>query len=284
MPNEHKNTKPTHRNIDSLGAFLLGEFEEIASRRQLYETRWLRDLRQYKGVYDPGILANIEKNRSKINFRTTKVKVDTSKARVMDLLFPANGEKNWGITPTPEPTVHPKLIDQKAEELTAQGLKPEDIDADAIVRQIAKENSAAMCSEMEDQLVEAPGRPSYRNVCNDVVAQAFRYGTGVLKGPLVEKRVRDRYSVDESTGEWKLGRHEDSGYRPFYEFVPIWNIYPDMSVSDPRKARFVWQDHLMSPRELADLGLMSNFSQRPSSNTFSTIRKVTPKSSCTKPT
>ena len=258
MEEQKKTTNPGA--VDALGSILRAEFDDVANRRQLYEERWLPDLRQYKGVYDPEILANIGKNKSKVNLRITKVKCDTSKARLMDLLFPANGEKNFSISPTCVPTIHPDLIKGKAAELIEQGIAPEDIDEDAILRDIAKDCSDAMMKEIADQLTEAPGRPSYRAVCGDVCAQAFRYGTGVLKGPLVEKRVRGRYEIDPKSGEWSMNSHEEAGLRPYYEFVPIWNIYPDMSVSDPRKVNFIWQDHLMSSKELLDLGNMPNFS------------------------
>lgn len=253
---EQNKPKPA---VDALGASLRAEFEEIQSLRLLYEERWIKDLRQYKGVYDPEVLERIGKNRSKVFMRATKVKCDTIKARLMDLLFPANGEKNWGIQPTPEPTIHPMMIDRKAAELVEQGMSPENVDVDAIVRGMAKECSDKMSREIADQLMEAPDRPSYRGACGDMIAQTLRYGTGVFKGPLVEQRVRGRYEIDER-GNWVLQKnHTDADYRPYYEFVPIWNIYPDMSVADPRRVQFVWQEHLMSAQELADLSRMPNF-------------------------
>lgn len=245
--------------VDALGSFLINEFDEVASRRRLYEERWLQDHRQYKGVYEPDILSAMDPNKSKVNFRVTKVKVDTTKARLMDLLFPANGEKNWGISSTPEPEVHPRRIQEKAQELVEQGVDPKDIDEDAILRDLSKESSEAMSKEMADQLVESPGRPSYRGECGSIVNQALKYGTGCLKGPLVERRVRNKYTVNEQTGQWELEPHQGEKH-PFYEFVSIWSLYPDMSVADPRRARFVWQDHLMAPNELLNLANMPGFS------------------------
>ncbi|BDQ36309.1 hypothetical protein SYK_06690 [Pseudodesulfovibrio nedwellii] len=259
QPEESKQEKA---NVDALGSFLRAEFDEVANQRLLYEERWLRDLRQVKGVYDPEILAAMDPKRSKVNLRVTKTKVDGTKARAMDILFQANGEKNWGISSTPEPVVHPKMIQEKAAELIEQGVSPDDIDEDAILRDIAKKNAENMTRVMSDQLVESPGSPSYRRVCNDLLGNAFKFGTGCMKGPLVKKRVRDRYTIDEATGQWTLARHEDAGLLPAYEFVSIWNTYPDISVTDPKKMRFVWQDHLMMPNELMDLALMPNFSER----------------------
>lgn len=245
--------------VDALGSFLRNEFDEVAARRRLYEERWVQDRRQYKGVYEPDVLAAMEPKRSKVNMRVSKVKVDTTKARTMDLLWPANGDKNWGISSTPEPEVHPKRIQEKAQELVEQGIDPKDIDEGAILRDLSKESAEAMSQEIADQLTEVPGRASYRAECGRLLGQAFTYGTGCLKGPLVERRVRDRYTINEQTGQWEMSRHEGE-LRPFYEFVSIWNLYPDMSVADPRRVRFVWQDHLMSPNELVDLANMPNFS------------------------
>jgi hypothetical protein len=46
---------------------------------------------------------------------------------------------------------------------------------------------------------------------------------------------------------------------PVAQFVPIWDIYPDMSVKDLKNARFVWQKHLFSKNRLAVLGKRSDF-------------------------
>ena len=64
------------------------------------------DLRQSgKGRYDPETLGRIG-NRSGIAKRT-QTKVRTANARMMDLLFPSGGDRNYLITHTPNPTLPP---------------------------------------------------------------------------------------------------------------------------------------------------------------------------------
>ena len=91
--------------LANLGPLMLAEFAQAMSDRQTTEDRWLQDLRQYRGVYDPEVLAAIGPVRSKAFVRKTRVKVKTLDSRVADLSFPAGAEKNWTIDKSPKPTV-----------------------------------------------------------------------------------------------------------------------------------------------------------------------------------
>jgi hypothetical protein len=95
----------TAEALQPLGAAFLAEFSQAVQDRQEVETRWLRDLRQFKGIYDPEVEALIGTKRSRHFVRRTRAKVRTANARMLDLLFPASKRKNWKITPTPVPTV-----------------------------------------------------------------------------------------------------------------------------------------------------------------------------------
>jgi hypothetical protein len=46
---------------------------------------------------------------------------------------------------------------------------------------------------------------------------------------------------------------------PIAQWVPIWDIYPDMSVKELKDARFVWQKHLFSKNKFALLAKRSDF-------------------------
>src|SRR5213076_1126208 len=84
-----------YQPVDALGTTLIAEFGQAELARRETEERWLKDLRQYRGIYDPEILALIGKNRSKAFVRATRVKVKTVDARVADLLFPNGTERTW---------------------------------------------------------------------------------------------------------------------------------------------------------------------------------------------
>ena len=111
---------PPDVQLDALGTRLLGEFAQAENDRRLTEERWLKDLRQYRGQYDPDVAALIGPKRSKAFVRKTRVKVKTVDSRVADLLFPAGSEKNWDIGPTPKPTVSPEQKQQIEQALVQQ--------------------------------------------------------------------------------------------------------------------------------------------------------------------
>ncbi|KKL74861.1 hypothetical protein LCGC14_2060670 [marine sediment metagenome] len=116
----------------------------------------------------------------------------------------------------------------------------------------AKIQADKMALEIDDQLTEA----QYDVVVREVIHSGHLFGTGILKGPLVEKRTLRRWAreVDEEgeEGEWKLSTVQVQV--PFVEFVPVWDLYPDMSVTDLAKTDFIWQRHLMTKHQLRRLG------------------------------
>jgi len=99
----------------------------IAKRTSL-ETRWIEDLEQYHGRYDSATAQNLyDTDRSQLFINYTRPKTDALAARLKDLLFPTD-DKNWGINPTPVPTLSDNAeaaaqrARQKQEEaLAAQG-------------------------------------------------------------------------------------------------------------------------------------------------------------------
>jgi len=49
-----------------LASHLLARFQEAQARRREVEDRWLKDLRQYKGVYDPEVAARIQQIQDQV--------------------------------------------------------------------------------------------------------------------------------------------------------------------------------------------------------------------------
>jgi len=279
----------------SLAGNLKSEFELVKGKRLGYEKLWLQDLRQYKGIYDPEVLAKMDKKRSQAFIRETRTKVRTIDARVMDLLFPANQEKNWGILPTPEP----EFLEQEEREIVAglekaiaqatiqqyqamvaqanaTGQQPPDQsqfqprpatqeEITGARKAAAKIISDKMSLEIEDQLADL----KYRKIIRDVVHSGHLYGTGFLKGPLVDKSKRATWkrvavqsepTIDEQTGQqvpsqtsykWVLTYTEQ--LRPYIEFKHIWNLYPDLSVTEIDDMRYMYERHLMPKHKVIQL-------------------------------
>lgn len=245
--------------INTLGAALRLEFEENAKLRRSFEERWIEDLRQYLGIYPPEVLKLLKENRRSVAYlRKTKTKVDATRARLVDMLFPAKGERNWSIAPSTTPEVHPDLYHEAlAMEAARLGRRLLPAEERSLLLSLAADAAGQMGDEMAGQLADAPGRKSYRANCERLLHQGCLYGCGVLKGPLVERRKREKFTFSDQAG-WALGTDE-GGYWPYQEFVSIWDVYPDLTAIDPEGLRFVWQNHLKTQKELLDLGRWPGF-------------------------
>lgn len=246
---------------DSLGSVLKSEFEDAARRRQPYEERWLKDIRQAKDIYEPDVKSELNKNvnRSQTFIPKTRTKKSALGARLLELFFPANGEQNWDIQPTPEPSVPPDRIEEMASEITESGEDYRQYSRRSLSRMAADRSCQAMRDEMRDQLVNRFGRPSYREVISDVVDQGLTLGTGVLKGPLVDYAQRESWIFLESDSRWEIRGNVQRERTPFKEYVSLWDCYPDMDATNIRDCRFHWQTHLMTMAELEELASMPYF-------------------------
>lgn len=234
----------------SLASQLAGEFSDAEKDRRDHEERWLDDLRQYRGLYAETVRDKMDAGRSQLFLNITKQKVDSTKARLMSLLFPSTSEDNWSIQPTPEPDMSPEAV--QAEQLAAAREQRPPRDA----RELAKEAAERMSRAIADQLAETQGRPNYRASCGAVIHQGLLHGTGILKGPLVNFRKRRRLARDPQTGLYGLYDVPSEELAPYFEVVSIWDAYPDASTTDPEAMRYVWQTHVMDARELLE-GLAS---------------------------
>mgnify|MGYP003655495522 CR=1 FL=1 len=78
------------QSMQSLGSRLAGTFQEYKDARKETENEWLKDLRQYQGVYEPDVLARLAQSsgsRSKVFVGLTRTKVMAAYSRIIDLLF-----------------------------------------------------------------------------------------------------------------------------------------------------------------------------------------------------
>lgn len=249
--------------VDALGAKLLAEFAQAELDRRLTEERWLKDLRQYKGQYDPDVLAKIGPNRSRAFVRKTRVKVKTIDSRVADLLFPAGGEKNWEIDTTPVPSVSKEQRMSVAQTLLQQAQMqaqqtgqpiPQQVPremVDQAVLEIAKQAAKRMAKVIDDQLVEA----RYKQTALQVIHSGHLFGTGIMKGPLVERKVRTRFIQEGNNWIPK----SETYVVPFVDFVPVWRWYPDMTATELDQCRYVYERHLMTKQDLVDLSQRKSF-------------------------
>lgn len=242
---------PEHIDASSLSTRLLREFAQAENDRRPTEERWLQDLRQYRGKYDPEEEARLT-GRSKAFLRKTRVKVKTVDSRVADLMFPAGNKKNWTCTSTPVPSVSDEtrvMIGQKtAEKLKREPTKQE---IDAAVVDWAETAAKGMSKVIDDQLIES----KYKAASLKATHSGHLYGTGILKGPLVERKVRTRYV--QKGNKWVA---QNEYYTvPFVDYVPLWRWYPDMSVTELEPARFAFERHQFGKAALLGLATRKSF-------------------------
>ncbi|MBV6342029.1 portal protein [Candidatus Magnetobacterium casense] len=220
-------------------------FAEVC-RRPL-ELQWLEDLRQFKGIYDPDVMSYLLEfnNRSKVYPKYTRSKVVPAIAKLNYMLFP-DSERNWAIKPTPRPRVSDEVLSKIVQELSQDGHQ---LTVD-VVEMAVKQYAQTACDKMEtvidDQLTEL----KYSSICKEAIRDGVKYGTGIIKGPLSITRQSLSIVSDGSGGFKQVDRVE---YRPFFEHVPIWHVYPDMTASSFNECRYVFQRHRMSKGDLLRL-------------------------------
>ena len=246
------------KHADSLAVFVRGCFEASEKSRKSIEDGWIKALKQYKGIYQEDVAARIAPNRSQAYVRITRTKVKTVDSRLCDLLFPANGDKNWGIIPTPIPDYSPQkkqmLIQMHAQE-TGEEVTPEKFDV--LLAETAKKQSDKMSKRIEDQLSEM----KYREIMREVIHSGGVYGTGFLKGPfvsIVENKQYTKQPSDDGTGKWLLENYDR--IIPFAENVRVWDIYPDMEATTIDDCRYIIQRRKMNKHDLVCLAKRKDFS------------------------
>lgn len=258
----------------ALGPVLLSEFAQAKMDRQEVEERWLQDLRQYKGMYDPEVLAHLDPQQSRAFVRKTRVKVKTLNSRVTELLFPSGTDKNWNMEPTPIPSLTPEqkkiivanlqamqqqVMQQQMMLAQEQGIDPATIPPPQLDRQtveaatleVAKTAAHKMERQIEDQLAES----RYKQVSIRAVHSCHLYGTGILKGPLVERKFRTSFKFED--GKWV--EKSEMYVSPFVDFVPLWRFYPDMASSEISGCRYAFELHRMTQADLAELAERKSF-------------------------
>jgi hypothetical protein len=236
-------------------------FNKQVSLKEEIEQRWLDDLRHYNGVYDLDTGQKIGENpkASKIFVNLTRAKSNTAESKWSDLVLPTD-DRNWGIKPTPVPTLVEALTDE-SEITLADGTQPVDPDtqephkmkdlAEATMDDATKK-SKAMENEIDDQLTEA----GFNAVCRDVIHQAVVIGTGIIKGPMVEKSSK-RAWVEGENGQWEMSTKEEN--KPTATSVDPWNFFPDMVATCWEEAEFVFERHMMIKKEVRKLAKQAGF-------------------------
>lgn len=247
-------------DLKGLGDKLSSLFTQYVSDRRVAELKWMRNLRQYLGQYDPDVERELGVNRSRAYPRITRVKCISVLSRVMNLMFPGN-ERNWELQASPSPDLSPQdvltAMQKLADERIAKGIETplSDDDVEMVVMEIAQAKAEKLSTQIDDQLQELGGDQSLDHIAlnRKVVQSGIMYGLGVLRGPFVTQTQKTKWSIDIETGVPTA--RVTTQFKPMFEFLPVWDFYPDMSAKtlqsmDGYFIRVVMSRHQL--RKLAD--------------------------------
>lgn len=255
------------RRIDANGLFNLGQklnvlWMQYRADRRIAELRWMRNERQYLGIYDPEVDKELMANRSRAYPRITRVKCISFLARLMNLMFPGD-ERNWEIRASPTPNMKPDDIKQAIQDRIQKdkdaGATP-NINLEYVmgaVQQLANKRAEELCTLIDDQLEELGGDQTcdYVQLNRKVLQSGVVYGVGYLKGP---------YAKTKKVTVWKMGPDDqpvattETKYLPMFEFLKVWDVYPDMAAKTFEEAdghfvrKVMSRSHVLALRERED--------------------------------
>jgi len=263
--------------LRQLGAKYKALFDRYASERIPAEQKWLKNLRQYLGVYDPEIERMLPPNRSRAYPRLTRIKCIAMLSRLMNLMFPGN-EDNWELNASPSPEMSPEAVADAVSELMTKlqgggqqvALTQELVDE--AVRALAEKQAGQLTNLIKDQLTELGGDQTLDWIALNraVIDSGIKYGIGVLEGPYVRKVQTSGWMLQAQAQQAPDGSVSPGGfkpvtrdiYKPMYEHLPVWDFYPDMSA---RKApgEGYFKRKVLGRAALRKLANRADFFERP---------------------
>ena len=240
----------------NLGKRLSGTFSSYEKDRKELEEQWLKNLRQFRGVYDPEIEKLIDEDRSKAYPKVTRTKVVGTVARLMEMLFPQT-DKNFKVDPSPLPTLSEADLQKVLDAVSAAAAEAQSQVTDEMIERaiwyFAKAKAERLTLEIEDQLDEI----DYVSLARGVVFSAVLYGPGILKGPMVVKTEGRSWTKDPYTGQYKAVSVTKK--QPYFERVAVWDWYPDLSAKSLESMDGSFQRHVMSRSQVLALTKRPDF-------------------------
>jgi hypothetical protein len=248
--------------LNQLGMDLGRLFQQYAQDRLQQEQKYVRNLRQFLGIYDPEVEQQLPREGSRAYPRITRVKCISMLSRIMNLMFPGN-EDNWELNASPSAEMDPADVKQAVIELqqqhqTAGQQAPLSDDlVNAAVQQLADKRARELTTLIKDQLAEIGGDQTldYVSLVRQVVYSGIRYGLGVLEGPYVKAETRTVWSPVQGG----FAPRKTTIRKPMYEFLPVWDYYPDMSAKTLRSGDGYFIRKVMGRSEVRKLANRPDF-------------------------
>ena len=273
----------TQERLQAFGQSLSSQRDEWVRARYSYgvDKRWLEDEDQYNAKDNinkaasqmmtsveqgyPVTTQGAKPHRSTVYIGLTRQKTNAAEARISDILLPTD-DRNWGIKPTPKPTLMAMSRDTQmaGDKETGQPLMNPDTGEPLAMRDIARaamktarEKSDAMQLEIEDQLVEC----DYNGELRKVIHNSARLGTGVIKGPIVTNRTRKAWQpYKDMQGNTIHQLDIVTEVTPASFSIDPRNVWPDPGCGDSiHNGKGVYEREQMTSRQVRDLAKQPGF-------------------------
>jgi hypothetical protein len=273
----------TQERLQAFGQSLSSQRDEWIRARYSYgvDKRWLEDEDQYNAKDNinkaasqmmtsveqgyPVTTQGAKPHRSTVYIGLTRQKTNAAEARISDILLPTD-DRNWGIKPTPKPTLMAMSRDTQmaGDKETGQPLLNPDTGEPLAMRDIARaamktarEKSDAMQLEIEDQLVEC----DYNGELRKVIHNSARLGTGVIKGPIVTNRTRKAWQpYKDMQGNTIHQLDIVTEVTPASFSIDPRNVWPDPGCGDSiHNGKGVYEREQMTSRQVRDLAKQPGF-------------------------
>ena len=267
--------------LQQLGQSILRKFDDVERKRQYIETRWLEDLRQYHGRYDPHVEKDLNDAESCALFlNITKPKTHAFNARVMDMVLPTD-DKNWGLEPTPVPELVGKVAKSATPDAIAGTTNPETGELEptltpegtpVLQQDILKgveDEADSRCEDMENEIDDQLAEAKINAIERKAIEQMGKLGAGIVMGPVITDEWRVTWKpvprVDPDTGQ-PTGKNDyvrtlvkNTDMRPSVQWVDCWNFYPDMSAENPEDWGFAFVQYLVNKETFKKYAKRFNF-------------------------
>ncbi|HDN9804035.1 TPA: hypothetical protein P2N04_001090 [Aeromonas salmonicida] len=231
--------------LDLFGASRFRDIEHQLQQRSLVEQRWLDDLRQYRGEYEPDFIKELERaKKSQAFVNITREKTDAWAAQMGDMLFPVD-DKNYGIAPSPDPKLS-MLAKGVQQGMDGQQQPTTEAQQAAEVLAAAQAAATAMEKTIDDQLIAC----DYNAESRRMLHYAAKIGTGIIKGPIVESAIKQAW-LPSQDGSWSVEIVKD--LKPGARCVLPWDFVPDMGATRWDDCEFVYEREYMTKKELRRL-------------------------------
>ena len=254
-------------------------FTKAETSRRQYEEQWLRNYKNYRGVYSESVKFT-EAEKSRVFIKVTKTKVLAAYGQITDVLFSA-GRFPLSVDPTVLPEgivgdVHydpmssdtegseeesPYGFDGDGKDLpagsTEASLKLGPMEAKLEGKDLKEGMGSSPTSvnynpamlaakrmekKIHDQLDESEATKQLRSAAFEMPL----FGTGIMKGPM---------AVDKEYPDWDA----EGNYIPVTKTVPkvsyvsVWDFYPDPDAASITDCQYSIQRHKMNRSQLREL-------------------------------